>query len=87
MLDGDFVQLLQALWLRNAVINHDGVDVLHVGDADELVDGGIVALIAFERRINGLPLLVCHTEEGYIQHIRLARIDDVHLRSRNGIWN
>ena len=55
MLDGDFVQLLQALRLRDSVIDHDGVDVLHVGDADELVDGGIVALVAFERRIGGLP--------------------------------
>ncbi len=55
LLDGDFVQFLEALRLRNAVINHDGVDVHHVGDADELVDGGIVALVAFERRIGGLP--------------------------------
>ena len=55
MLDGDFVQFLQALRLRNTIVDHDGVDVLHVGDADELVDGGVVALIAFERRIGGLP--------------------------------
>ena len=46
MLDCDFVQLLEALRLRNAIIDHDGVDVLHVGDADKLVDGGVVALVA-----------------------------------------
>ena len=79
MLDGDFVQLLQALRLGNAVINHDGVDVLHVGDADELVDGSVVALVAFERRVGGLPLLVRHTEKRHIKHVSLVCVDDVHL--------
>ena len=53
--DGDFVQLLQTLRLGSTIVDHDGIDVLHVGDADELVDGGVVALVAFERRIGGLP--------------------------------
>ncbi len=39
LLDGDFVELFETLRLRNTIIDHDGVDVLHVGDADELVDG------------------------------------------------
>ena len=47
LLDGDFVELFEALGLRDSVIDHDGVDVLHVGDADELVDRGIVTLVAF----------------------------------------
>ena len=47
LLDGDFVKLFETLWLGNAIIDHDGVDVLHVGDADELVDRGIVTLVAF----------------------------------------
>ena len=51
MLDGDFVQLLESLGLGHSIVDHDGVDVLHVGDADELVDCGVVALIAFERRV------------------------------------
>ena len=34
LLDGDFVQLLEALGLGNSVIDHDGVDVLHVRYAD-----------------------------------------------------
>ena len=54
MLNGDLVQLLEALGLGNPIIDHHGVDVLHVGDADELVDGSVVALVAFERRIGGL---------------------------------
>ena len=46
LVNGYFVQAFQPLWLRDAVVNHDGVDVLHVGDADKLVDGGVVALVA-----------------------------------------
>ncbi len=52
MLDEDFVQLLQPLRLGNAIVNHHGVDVLHVGDANKLIDGGVVALVAFERRVS-----------------------------------
>ena len=83
MLDGDFVQLLEALGLGNPIVDHDGVDVLHVGDADKLVDGGVVALVAFERRIGGLPLLVRHAEKRDIENIRFACVDDVHLRARD----
>ena len=79
MLYGDFVQLLQPLGLGNAVIDHYGVDVLHVGDADELIDGGVVALIALERWVCSLPLLVRHAEKCHIQHISFARVDYVHL--------
>lgn len=66
-------------FLRRILIDHDGVDVLHVGDADELVDGGVVALVAFELRVRGLPLLVRHAEKRDIENIRLACVDDVHL--------
>ena len=79
MLDGDFVEFLQPLRLGDTIVDHDGVDVLHVGDADELIDGGVVALIALERWVCGLPLLVRHAEKCHIQHIRFARVDYVHL--------
>lgn len=81
LLDGDFVEFFEALRLRNAIIDHDGVDVLHVGDADELVDRGVVALVAFQRRIRGLPLLMRHAEKRDIENIGLARVDGVHLRA------
>ena len=41
LLDGDFVELFEALGLRDSIIDHDSVDVLHVGDADKLVDSGV----------------------------------------------
>ena len=79
LLDGDFVEPFEALGLRDSVVDHDGVDVLHVGDADKLVDRGIVTLVAFQRWIRGLPLLVRHAEKCDIQNICFTRIDDVHL--------
>ena len=82
MLDGDFVQLLQALRLGNTIIDHDGVNVLHVGNADELVDGGIVALIAFKRRIGGLPFSKPLESEGFkirvVQFLPEAQIFKCH---------
>ena len=51
LLNGDFVQLLETLGLGDSVLYHDGIDILHVRNADELVDGGVVALVALERRI------------------------------------
>ena len=76
MLDGDFIQFFQPLRLGNTIVDHDGVDILHVGDADELVDGGIVALVAFERLVRYLPLLVRHA--GFI--FKLVEFDYVRIR-------
>ena len=87
LLDGYFVEFLEALRLWNAIVYHDSIDILHVGDADKLVNCGVVALVAFQRWIRGLPLLVCHAEERDIQNICFTRVDDVHLRSRNGVRN
>ena len=70
--------------MRYAIIDHDGIDVLHVGDADKLVDCGVVALVAFERRVCGLPLLVRHAEECDIENVCLACVDYVHLRACYG---
>ena len=57
-MDGDFVEAFKALRLRDSVVDHHRVDILHVGDADELVDRRIVALVALQRRILALPLLM-----------------------------
>ena len=84
MLDGDLVEFLQPLRLGDTIVDHDGVDVLHVGDADELVDGGVVALVAFERRVRRLPLLVRHAKKRDIENICFTRVDDIHLRARDG---
>ncbi len=43
LLDGDFVEFAEALGLGDAVVDLDGVDVLQIGEADELVDGCVIA--------------------------------------------
>lgn len=79
LMDGDFVQALEALRLRDAVFDHNRVEVLHVREADELVDRRMVALIALQIRIFKLPLLVGLAEERDVENIRFVRVDDAHL--------
>ena len=79
----DFVQALQSLGLRDAVVYHDGVDVLHIGDADKLVDGGVVALVAFKVGVCGLPLLMRFAEQRHIEYVRFACVDHAHLCTRD----
>lgn len=82
-MDGDFVEPPQSFRLRYAVLDHHGVEVFHVRHADQLIDVGIVSLVAFEVWMRELPLLVRLPEKRNIQHVRLVRVDDAHLGARN----
>ena len=82
-MDGDFVEPPQSLWLRYAVLDHHGVEVFHVRQADQLIDVGIVSLVAFEVWMRELPLLMRLPEKHNVQHVRLVRVDDAHLGARN----
>lgn len=82
-MDGDFIEPPQSLWLRYAVLDHHGVEVFHVRQADQLIDVGIVSLVAFEVWMRELPLLMRLPEKRNVQHVRLVRIDDAHLGARN----
>ena len=82
-MDGDFVEPPQPLRLRYAILNHPGVEVLHVRHADQLIDVGIVSLVAFEVWMRELPLLMRPPEKRNIQHVRLVRVNDTHLGARN----
>ena len=66
LLDGYPIELHEAFALRHTVVDEHGVDVLHVREADEFIDGGIVADIAFQVRIGLAPLLGSHTEHGHV---------------------
>lgn len=48
LLYGDLVQSLETLRLRDAFVYHNGIDTLHIGDANQLVYCGVVTLIAIE---------------------------------------
>ena len=82
-MDCNFVQALEALRLRNAVLDHHRIEILHVRDADELIDVRIVPLIALQVGMPHLPLLMRLAKEGDVEYIRLIRVDDVHLRPRD----
>ena len=71
-MDCDFVEAFETLWLRNAVLDHHRIEILHVGDADELIDVRIVPLVALQVRMRELPLLMCLAEfsEGQPQTIQ-----------------
>ena len=57
-MDGDFVESFETLGLEDAVLDHHGVEVFHVRQADQLIDVGIVSLVAFEVWMRELPLLM-----------------------------
>ena len=46
LVDGGSVEFPQALSLLDSLVNHDGVEAFQIGQADEFVDGGIVADVA-----------------------------------------
>ena len=48
LLDCNLVELYQAFALGHSIVDKDGIDILHVREADEFVDGGIVADVAFQ---------------------------------------
>ena len=62
-MDGDFVEALETLRLSDAVVDHHRIDVFEIGNADELIDVGVISLITFECRIRRLPLLMGATEK------------------------
>lgn len=82
-MDGDFVEPPQSLRLWYAILDHYGVEVFHVRHADQVIDVGIVSLIAFEVWMRELPLLMRLPEKRNVQHVRLVRVDDAHLGARN----
>lgn len=82
-MDGDFVESPQSFRLRHAILDHHGVEVFHVRHADQVIDVGIVSLIAFEVWMRELPLLMRLPEKRNVQHVRLVRVDDAHLGARN----
>ena len=47
LLDGNLVKLNQSLALWQPLVNEDSIEVFHVGEADEFVDGCIVTNVSF----------------------------------------
>ena len=79
LLDGYPVQSHEPFALRYALVYEYGVQVFHIGEADQFIDGGIVTDIALQTRILLTPHPGGHPEHGYVEHVRLFRIDDAGL--------
>ena len=47
LLNSNLVEFYKSLALGDAVIDKNGIDILHVREADKFIDGGMVTDIAF----------------------------------------
>ena len=74
--DGDFVQLEQAFRLRQSLADEHGVEAFEIGEDDELFQCGVVADVALGFGVGVSPLLGCLPEEGDVEQICLAGIDE-----------
>ncbi|ADV43320.1 hypothetical protein Bache_1313 [Bacteroides helcogenes P 36-108] len=69
------IEAEKPLMLRDAVVDEDGIQILHIREANQLVDIGIVAHVAFEVGMCVAPFKGGHAKHGYVQHIGLAGIN------------
>ena len=79
LMDGDSVEFDKPFALGQALADKYRIEALHVGQADQFVDSGIVADIAFQVGIGFTPFESRHTEQGDIQHVGFAGIDSACL--------
>jgi hypothetical protein len=82
--DGDLVQPLQALALRQPHVDQFGIHGFEVGQHEELLDGGMVAHVAVEFGIRFAPEFRGQPEQGDIEQIGLVGVDDRRLRRGHG---
>ena len=87
LLDGNPIEFDEPLALWHTVVDEHGIDVLHIREADEFVNCGIVADVALKVWICVTPLLGSHTEHRHIKHIGFLGIDDAGLCGRHFVWH
>ena len=65
--------------MGKTLVDEDGIEVLHIRQANQLVDSGIVAYVAFLVCICLSPLLGCHSEHRHVEYICFVGIYDACL--------
>ena len=60
LLNGYLVKFLQAVGLRHALVDKHRIDILHIDEANQLIDSSIVTHVAFQFGIGSAPLLSRH---------------------------
>ncbi len=73
------VQFYKPFTLRHLLVDECGIEILHIAQSDQLVDGSIVTVIAFQNGILLTPHLRSHAEHGHVQHVGFVGIDDAPL--------
>ena len=81
-MNGGLVQNFQPLGLWQTLMNKMGVQGFEVGQADKMGDIGFVADISFVLRVFVPPLFSGFAEQGHVQQIRLAGVDNIDLFRR-----
>ena len=66
LLDGNLIEFDKPFTLWNTLVDKHGIDILHIWQAYQFVDGGIVTDIALQVGIGLSPLLGGHAEHGHI---------------------
>ena len=79
LLNGDSIELYKPFTLRHLLVDECGIEILHIAQSDQLVDGSIVTDIAFQIGILFTPHLRGSAEHGNVQYVGFIGIDDVRL--------
>ena len=76
---GYLIQLDKSFTLSHALLDENSIEVLHIRQANQLIDSGIVTDIAFLVCIRLPPLFGSHAEHRYVEHISLVGVNDACL--------
>ena len=74
LLDGNLIQLDKPFALWHTIVDKNGVDIFHIREADEFVNGGIVADIVLEVGVCLAPLFGGHAKHGHVEHVSFLSI-------------
>ena len=76
MADGDLIEAFQALALGQAHVDKFCVHSLGIGEDEKLLDGGVVAHVAFKAWVGVAPLLRGLAEEGDVEQVGFGGVGD-----------
>ena len=85
--DGDLVELLQTIGLRESLTDQDGVHAFEIGQDDKLLDGGLIPDVPLGLGIGIAPFLGGLSEEGDIQEVGLGSVFQNGVLFGEGRWN
>ena len=80
--NGNLVEAGQAFRLAEPFFYKHSIEIFQIDQANQLGGIGEIPNIAFFLRVLVSPLFGGHPEQGHIQHIRLAGVDQAHLLAR-----